>query len=864
MWSRLNRRSSLVVSTLVGSSLVFAAVRWKTEAIQHPGPVLDGSVRLHNGWNIHPVGDHSPQNDMPTLMTLSPDGKYVVVGTTGWHTHTLSVFEVGNKPPGATGGPDYRVRTEPISSVTLPNAWRGISFGKGKRSDELFVSGGPSHLIWRFHFDGRSGRLRELEPLPVPPAANVGVTPVPNGQQKALDPIPVPEVSGSRAFPGGLTVLPDGSLLVVDEAGDRGPYHADQLYHIDPSTGANLGRVSLTKDAGPITSTPDGKKVYVAEHGEGDVIVLDGTDLHQLKQIAVGSQPNALLADNSGRIFCANTGSDTVSVINGATDEVEQTIHTALTSRSPVGSVPNALAISPDQKTLYVTNGGNNDVAVIEVGKGASKVLGFIPTGWYPVSVAVSPHNDWLFIGVGKGFRAFANDQLTSGAIGYRVGQLPGQAYGPNHDKSLTHDYIMSGLRGGLTRLAVPTQSQLASYSKLAIAASPYRDTLLDRPRGAIANSALPAKVGAPSPFEHVLYIIKENRTYDQVLGDLKQGDGDPNLVLYGRNVTPNHHAIAENFVLLDNTYCDGEVSQDGWEWSTAANDSDWDIKATTYSYSGRGDPPGSRETIRPSNGYLWEWAAKRGLTYYSYGAKTFAGLFSPTWKGNFSEEWNETRRTNVPDHLKADLFVRDLKQAEKSGKWPNLVVMSLTDDHTTGTRAGSRTPYASVGSNDLAIGKVLEAVTRSKFWEKTAVFIIEDDAQNGPDHVDSHRTVALVASPYTRRGSVDHTMYTSSSLVRSIELCLGLPPTSQYDASAMPMFSCFTGKKDLRPYVARPAQVDLTAVNPKDAPMEKESATLDFSDVDLANWDTLNRILWKSARPTQAYPGSFTSYTAR
>lgn len=792
-------------------------------------------------------------------MTMCPDGKHVIVGTCGWHAHTLNVFEIGDSPEAVGGGPDTYIRTEPGASVTVPNAWRGIAFGKGKQKDVLFVSGGPSHVLWRFQFNSRTGQLIQLDSIAIPPKTTAEIVDAPTGQEKSLNPPPELLKQATSSFPGGLAVLSDGNLLVVDEAGDRGPFKADQLYKIDPSTGSAIQQASLSKDAGAIVVAGD--KIYVAEHGQGRVLVLRSSDLKQVADVPVGSQPNALITDDKGRVFCANTGSDTVSVIDIRTDQVEQTIRTSLTPHSPVGSVPNSLSLSPDKQTLYVTNGGNNDVAVVALAEGSSHVSGFIPTGWYPVSVAVSPKNDWLFVGVGKGFRAFANDRVTPGGIAYRAGQLPGQAYGPNHNRSLSHDYIMSGLRGGLTRLPVPKATDLEKFSSLAAQCSPFRDELLAHATGKPTNSVLPDRIDGTSPFEHVLYIIKENRTYDQVLGDVKRGDGDPNLVLYGRNVTPNHHAIAEQFVLLDNTYCDGEVSQDGWEWSTAANDSDWDIKATTYSYSGRGDPPGSRETIRPSNGYLWEWAAKRGLTCYSYGAKTFAGLFSPTWKGNFSEEWNETRRTNIPDHKKVDLFIRDLNAAEKSGKWPNLIVMSLTDDHTTGTRPGARTPYASVGSNDLAIGKVLEAVTKSKFWAKTAVFMIEDDAQNGPDHVDSHRTVALVASPYTRRESVDHTMYTSSSLVRSIELCLGLPPTSQYDAAATPMFACFTGPKDLRPFSAKPATVDLEAINPRNAPLAAESAKLDFSDVDRADWNALNRILWKSAKPYQPYPGSVASF---
>lgn len=774
---------------------------------------------------------------MPCLIAPTPDGKRFVLGTTGWHNHTLNVFEFGERPIASPNGQDSQLRSEPIASVTAPNYWRGISFGKGNQANVLFVAGGASRVVWRYRYEPVHGQLQYMSPLSLP------------------------SNTGAPVFPGGLAITPDGSLLVIDENANRGINHVDLLYKLDPESGAEQAHVLLTPDAGAMTITPDGQTIYVAEHGTGLVLAIDASTLKREADIKVGIQPNAILADHHGRVFVANSGSDTVSVIDVKQNVVTQTVRTSISPLAPLGSVPNSLSLSPDENTLYITNGGNNNVAVVSLDREVPTVKGFIPTGWYPVSTLVSPKNDWLLVGVGKGFRAFTNASTTLSGVSYQVGQIPGQAYGPHHDQSLMHDYIMSGLSGGLTRVPIPGDAQLSTYTKIVASVTAYKDSQLIGVPRPTQQSVLPGRASDHPPFDHVLYIIKENRTYDQVLGDLKRGNGDPNLVLYGRNVTPNHHAIAEQFVLLDNFFCDGEVSQDGWEWSTAANDSDWDIKATTNSYSGRGDPPGSRETIRPSNGYLWEWATNKGLTVFSYGAKTFEGLFSPTWKGRFSQEWNRIRGLDVPDHLKADLFTEDLHKAEKSGNWPNLIVMSLNNDHTTGTRPGSRTPYASVGSNDLAVGKILDAITHSKFWSRTAVFVIEDDAQNGPDHVDAHRTVALVASPYTRRGSVDHTMYTTSSMVRSIELCLGLKPESQYDAAATPMFRCFDGPLNLSPFNVRPSEVDLNARNLASAPMASVSASLDFSGDDRADWNLLNRILWADARPGTAYPGAVSSF---
>lgn len=786
----------------------------------------DGMARLHNGWTLNPAGYSTETSDMPSMATLSPDGKWVLVATSGYKNHTVYAFEIGNSPDRNVGS-DTRFPTNWAHSVTLSHAYRSMRFGKGENSKFIYVSGGTRGFIWRLRF----------EPTGVGLTVD-GTIPVRSGAKKA--------------FVGGMDVLPDGRIVVVDEAGDP-----DTALILDPNTGKELARAQLTMDAGAVACTPDGKKVYIAEHGTGRVLVRSGSDLSAVGEIEVGSQPNDLLADSRGRLFVANTGSDTVTVVDTKTDRPVETIRTSLTSKAPLGSIPNALAESADGKTLYVTNGGNNDVAVVRLGEegSASQVLGFVPTGWYPVSVVAAPKGDWLFVGSGKGLGSHPNSTVQSGGVAVRSNQPVGQAYGPNHDRNVYHDYILSTISGAVSRIPVPTEAELKRHTEVVLASSPYRDENLVAMASRPKNSVLPASHTGRSPFKHVLYIIKENRTYDQVLGDIKKGNGDPNLVLFGPKVTPNHHRMAEQFVLLDNTYCDGEVSQDGWEWSTAALDSDWDTKATVFGYSGRGNMPGSRETIRPANGYIWEAARKRGLTVFSYGAKTFGGLFSPTWEGAFSKEWNQARSDSVPDYKKADIFIEDLKKAEQTGKWPNLVLMSLADDHTSGTRPGAATPYAAVGSNDLAIGKVVEAVTHSRFWPETAIFIIEDDAQNGPDHVDAHRTVALVVSPYTPRKSLDSTLYSSSSLVRSIGLALGIGPLSQYDAGSNPMYRCFTGKRDLTPYTCVTPKVDLDAKNTKESTLAALSAKLDWSDVDRADFATLNHILWAELRPGEPYP---------
>lgn len=813
-------------TALFVSAFGFRQVIPSTTGVGVKPEVASSGARLHNGWVVKPAGQLTSIEDFPTQMAISPDEKWLAVGTSGYGTHQIRIYPVGGSPARSLGS-DFRQDMRVRCTVTLPQIYKGFEFSGNK----LFVSGGKSGLIHRYALS-ETGFLNHEATIEVPG-------------------------SGSRkAYVGSLRVLSDSSLLVLDEGADS---PGDILFHLD-QTGKVLGKVQVGANASAFDSLADESQVYVADYGTGSVLAIDLATMSTKGTIETGSQPVAVLAAKSGSVYVANSGSDTISVINSADLGIRSTLRMGMTPNAPLGSVPNSLSFSSDESKLYVTNAGNNNVAVVDISEGAPTVKGFVPTGWYPVA-SCTTQNGWLFAATAKGRESRRNDISTGDSMSVRVGQPQGAGYGPKRERNLQFNYVLSNLEGIIQRIPEPTLNELRSHTEVVKTVTPYADRLLVRADGKTKESVLPDSPKQQSPFEHVVYIIKENRTYDQVFGDIPKGNGDPNLVLFGREITPNHHAIAERFVLLDNTYCDGDVSQDGWEWSTAANDSDWNIKASALSYGGRGNPPGTREEIRPSNGYIWEHAEKKGLTYFSYGAKTWRGLFSPTWKGNFSKEWNQGRTDGVPDYRKADIFVRDLNRAERSGKWPNLILMSLADDHTSGTAPGAHTPEAAVASNDIALGKVVEAITKSKFWAKTAIFVIEDDAQNGPDHVDAHRTVALVASPYTKAGSLDSTMYTSCSVMRTMQLCLGLAPSSQYDAAAAPMFRCFTGKKDMRPYSTLLPKVDLEAKNSPRSTMAAESAKLDFSDVDLADFATLNRILWAHRKGGQPYPGTVSTF---
>ncbi len=551
---------------------------------------------------------------------------------------------------------------------------------------------------------------------------------------------------------------------------------------------------------------------------------------------------------------CAN--SNQVAVIDTLRGMVTETIFTALFPNAPEGSTPDAVAISPDGQKLFVANADNNCIAVVDISvPSRSQVQGFIPTGWYPTSVAVTPDGRRLLVGVGKGNQTKPNPipKDREGRSNSRRSRLP-------------FPYIGTTLSGALSIVPMPDEEQLEQYTSVVYRNCPYSDKLLsDAPYP--EKTAIPTKVGDPSPIQHVIYIIKENRTFDQVLGDIGRGNCDPSLVMFGQEVTPNHHKLANEFVLLDNLYCNGHVSRDGHPWSTMAYNTDYTARNWALTYSGRAgvDSDDEGELNKAPSGYLWDACARHNLSYRSYGeygnrVSQPDGSFTmearvPGLIGHICPDYGLPKQKGARprDTDNVEVFLREFREFEKNGNLPRFIVMSLGEDHTSGTRPGSYTPQACVASNDLALGRLVEAVSHSKYWPRTAIFVIEDDAQNGPDHVDAHRTVGLVISPYARRKILDSTQYSTVSMMRTIELILGLPPLSQYDAAAKGMFGCFGNEPTLTPYEAAPAEIDLNAKNDGLAYGAERSLKMDFSEYDKIDDFELNEILWRAIKGKDA-----------
>jgi hypothetical protein len=594
--------------------------------------------------------------------------------------------------------------------------------------------------------------------------------------------------------------------------------------------------------------SPDRRMLCVSCWGCNKVMMFNTDKLQFSGVVAVGDNPNELcLTDKGDLLYVANANDNTVSVISIKEHRVIETLNCALYPNAPEGSTTNGLALSEDGKTLYAANADNNCLAVFDVSEpGKSRSKGFIPTGWYPTCVRVI--NNTILVSNGKGLTSKPNP----------FGPNPA---GKNEDveyqkagKKVKEQYIGGLFRGTLSILTEPDEAQLSAYSQAVYHNSPYNQTSDYLSEGEEGNP-VPMRVGDASPIKHVFYIIKENRTYDQVLGDMTEGNGDPSLVLFGDKITPNQHAIAREFVLLDNFYVNGEVSADGHNWSLGAYATDYLEKNWPTNYSDRGgtyDSEGTRE-IANNKHFIWDICKRYGVSYRTYGE--FADDYKaniPVLEGHFCTfftSWDQ----RVRDTVRFGQWKRDFDSLLAFNSVPKFNSIRFINDHTEGLSFGRPTPFAHAADNDLAVGMFVDYLSHSKIWNECAIFIVEDDAQNGPDHVDAHRTTAYVAGGFVKEGFVDHTMYSTSSMLRTIELILGIPPMSQYDASSTPMWRCFNTSATHKPYDARPISVDLNDKNTTISEWSKMSDSFNFAKEDRVPDTDFNTVIWKAVKGLDA-----------
>lgn len=795
-----------------------------------PGVQPDGFVLLPNQWRLRPAGSQLELGDFPVNMAIHPDGQFLAVLHAGYRDHEIMILDLrGNRP-------------RQVSRVVIEQAFYGLTFSPDGR--RLYASGGEYDVVHEFGF--RNGYLTNHIQIPVADVKSKfivgGVATTPDGKSLlacgtfgnalVIVPLESPENKNSIPFPASAGT------------GDRGTSTFRE------NEAKDVASKDTSQDAFPygVMVEPNGRRAFVSLWNKAAVAVIDLAERKITAYWPTEKHPTEMALRADGRalyVACAN--STKVSVLDPENGKPLQTLHCALYPAAPSGNTPNSLSLTPDGQMLFVANADANNVAVFHVAdRDDAKPLGFIPVGWYPTCVRFNAATKTVHVSNGKGMMPKAN----------RNGPQP--RTGPN----TLPEYIAGLFRGTLTTVAVPTPEQMARYSRIAYACSPLRAEA-----GAVATppagNPIPAKVGDPSPIKYVIYVMKENRTYDQVFGDMKEGNGAPELCLFPESVTPNHHAIAREFVLLDNTYVEGEVSADGHEWSMGAYATDFVEKLWPLSYRSPnlkkiGYPSeGNYDSIeRPAGGYIWDRCAEANVSYRSYGEWVANGktpddprkAMTKAIEGHFDPEFH-SYDLDYPDQKRADRFISELQRFEREGDMPRLQIVRLPNDHTFGTRVGKPTPTAMVADNDLALGRVIEAITKSKFWKETAVFVIEDDAQNGPDHVDAHRVVSLVVSPYCKRNYVDSSMYSTSSLLRTMGLILGTKPMSQFDAAARPMYAAFQATPDLRPYEHRVPKVRMDETNTVSAWGSQLSEKFDLTKEDQADDLLFNEVIWRSVK---------------
>jgi DNA-binding beta-propeller fold protein YncE len=733
---------------------------------------------------------------------VSPDGKLFAFTNTGYTQHALHVVDLATE--------------KEIATFPVEQAWSGLAFTPDSR--RIYISSGagyPGSDIQYFDRWDKEGWKQSRSGLNL------------LGAQK------------DKTAVSSIILSADGRLLYALNNSDG------QLYILETHGNRALSRLPVGDHPISAELSKDGKTLYVANLGSATVAIVDVGDAAHPKitaTLATDPHPNDIAVTADDRLFVSCGNTNNVISFDLKTRQRLEVISTALGPRAPAGSTPNSLALSPDGEWLYVANADNNSVSVIEIEeRGKAEPRGFLPTGWYPTFVTATPDGKRLIVASSKG----------NGTGPNRV-KRPIDPIAP----AISFQHHGNQLNGLVSFIDTPDKKKLAELTKQVYDNALYRDTLLSE-SGAGTGTIIPAKVGDPSPIKHVLFIMKENRTYDQMFGDLNQGNGDPSLTLFGRDVTPNQHALAEQFVLLDNLYCSGEVSQDGQPWTTSAYATEFAQRAWTLSYSDHGRLDTDDGIQEQSTPYIWELAKQKGLKVMTFGMgnrRGVADVRSTHFERRPTEPQPELRPAGAQalrarDYERADRFVEEFQQMDRAGTVPNFMFMSLGENHTQGTSPGAFTPKAQVASNDVAVGKIVEAITRSRVWSAFAIFIIEDDAQNGPDHVDSHRTDGLVISPYVKRKVVDSTMYSTVSMLRTVELLLGLPPMTQHDAAAPPMVNSFMAQPDLSTFTAVPARTDLMTRNPPNGYGATASAAMDFSDYDRVDEDLLNRILWHSIK---------------
>ena len=760
-------------------------------------------VMLPNGWTLSPAGKSLPLGDLPLNMAVSKSKKLMAITNNGQSTQSIQLINLVNNTI--------------LDNIKISKSWLGIAFSADEKT--LYASGGNDNWILKYN--------------------------IINNKLLLSDSIKLGDKWPNKISPAGICINDAKNILYVVTKDDS------CLYEVNLKTNKTIKKTALPAEAYTCVLSNDGSELYISIWGAEKLVVYNTLSQKITNSINTGTHPNDLILSKNGKtIYVANGEDNSVSVVDIKNKKVIETLNCALYPNAPTGSATNGVALSADEKTLYIANADNNCLAVFDLTEiGNSKSKGFIPVGWYPTNVKVVGSK--IYVTNGKGFSSFANplgpDPYNQNA------QMAVQKGLLKNTKEV--QYIGGLMKGTLSIINTPSEKQLGLYSAAVYENTPYTKINEEKSNAEI-GSVIPQKLGDPSAIKYVFYIVKENRTYDQVLGDVKEGNGDPSLCLFGEKYTPNQHALAKEFVLLDNFYVNGEVSADGHNWTLGGYANDYLEKNWVTSYGGRGgnyDAEGTRAIANNKNGFIWDYAKRAGVSYRTYGE------FADNYKANlpvlenhfcpYFTSWDQA----VRDTTRVGQWKRDFDSLLSKNAVPRLNTMRLINDHTEGMKLGKPSPYAHVADNDLAVGMLVDYLSKSPIWNETVVFIVEDDAQNGPDHVDAHRSPAFIAGGYVKRGFVDHTAYTTTSILKTIELILGMQPMSQYDAGANALWRCFDKTPNAKGFITKPLQFDINEKNTVRSAMQRKSETFNFKKEDSINDHDFNEVLWKGLKGESA-----------
>ncbi|MEY4052188.1 MAG: hypothetical protein RIR64_1173 [Bacteroidota bacterium] len=760
-------------------------------------------IILPNGWALSPAGNSLSLGDLPLNMAVSKSKKLMAITNNGQSKQSIQLVNL--------------VSNTILDNIKIDKSWLGITFSADEKT--LYASGGNDNWILKYS--------------------------IINNKLILADSIILGDKWPNKISPAGICINDEKNILYVVTKDDS------SLYEVNLINKKIIKKTALPAEAYTCVLSNDKSELYISIWGAEKLVVYNTLSQKITNSILTGTHPNDLILSKNGKtIYVANGEDNSVSVIDIKNKKVLETLNCALYPNAPAGSTTNGVALSADEKTLYIANADNNCLAVFDVTElGNSKSKGFIPVGWYPTSVKVVGSK--IYVTNGKGFSSFANplgpDPYNKNA------QMAVQKGLLKNTKEV--QYIGGLMKGTLSIINTPSDKQLGLYSAAVYDNTPYTKMNEEKSNAEI-GSVIPQKVGDPSKIKYVFYIVKENRTYDQVLGDVKEGNGDASLCLFGEKITPNQHALTKEFVLLDNFYVNGEVSADGHNWTFGAYANDYLEKNWVTSYGGRGgnyDAEGTRAIANNKNGFIWDYAKRAGVSYRTYGE--FADDYKPNLpvlKDHFCPyftSWDQS----VRDTTRVGQWKRDFDSLLSKNAVPRLNTMRLINDHTEGMKLGKPSPYAHVADNDLAVGMLVEYLSKSSIWNETVVFIVEDDAQNGPDHVDAHRSPAYLAGGFVKRGFVDHTAYSTTSILKTIELILGMPPMSQYDAGATPLWRCFDNVPNPKGFITKPLQFDINEKNTARTAMQRKSETFNFKKEDSINDFEFNEVLWKGLKGENA-----------